>query len=365
MSEPRTRPTAPQAETSTPPPPAVGRRPTSPLLSPTSPVVAADGTLDSPGSSNVEWPAPHPETADAPRPAPGAPPPWLPPGRIVPVAGRGEFFVRHHVHPDADAPTVLLLHGWTASADLQFIAAYRALAESYSFVAIDHRGHGRGLRTLTEFALEDAADDAAAVVRALGIDSVIAVGYSMGGPISMFLARRHPDLVAGLVEQATALEWRATLRERLVWRLLPFVGFALRSWTQPKALRVAVERMITDSSELAPYRAWFIAETMRNDAASMVEAGRALSLYDARDWARELGVPAGSLVATEDRLVRPKKQRQLATALDAIVVEVEMDHLGSIERPDQFASATVELVDAVASARSTPAGASASPSDST
>ena len=73
--------------------------------------------------------------------------PWLPAGRIVTIEDRGEFFVRHHRHPDAARPTVLLLHGWTASADLQFVTAYEALAQHCSFVAIDHRGHGRGLRT--------------------------------------------------------------------------------------------------------------------------------------------------------------------------------------------------------------------------
>ena len=95
--------------------------------------------------------------------------PWVPPGITVRVDGRGEFFVRHHRHPDPTAPVVLLLHGWTASSDLQFVAAYEALAERFSIVGLDHRGHGRGLRSPDAFTLEDAADDAAAVLRALGI----------------------------------------------------------------------------------------------------------------------------------------------------------------------------------------------------
>ena len=89
------------------------------------------------------------------------------------------------LHPDPDAPTVLLLHGWTASADLQFMAAYRALGERFSFVGIDHRGHGRGFRSTQPFELDDVADDAAAVAVQLGISSVIAVGYSMGGPVAL------------------------------------------------------------------------------------------------------------------------------------------------------------------------------------
>jgi len=106
--------------------------------------------------------------------------PWLPEGRIVSVPDRGEFFVRHFQHSDPSAPTLLLLHGWTASSDVQFFTAYEELAQHYSFVGIDHRGHGRGIRPTRTFSLEECADDAAAVVRALGIKRVITVGYSMG-----------------------------------------------------------------------------------------------------------------------------------------------------------------------------------------
>lgn len=279
-----------------------------------------------------------------------APPPWLPSGEIVRVDGRGEFFIRRHVHPDPDAPTVLLLHGWTASTDLQFLGAYQALADVCSFIGIDHRGHGRGLRSLQPFEIEDVADDAAAVARQLGLSRVIALGYSMGGPVALNLARRHSDLVAGLVVQATALEWRATARERIVWRLLPMLGVALRSWSQPLVLRKGTEFLLDESSPLWPHRRWIVAEAMRNEPRVMVQAGKALSRYDARSWASELRIPAAMLISTKDRLVRPRKQRQLAAALDATVVEVEMDHLGALERPIQFASATLELVAAVAAA---------------
>ncbi len=271
-------------------------------------------------------------------------PPSLPPGEILRLPGRGEIFVRRHVHPDPDAPTVLLLHGWTASADLQFLAAYDALAEVCSFVGVDHRGHGRGIRSFRPYELEEVADDAAAVCRALELPPVTAVGYSMGGPITLHLARRHPELVSGIVLQATALEWRATRRERMMWKLLPLFGSVIRAWWQPRALRRSVARMITDDSSFAPYRDWLAAETMRNDARVIVEAGRALSRYDARPWAGSLGIPAGVLVSTRDRLVKPAKQRVLAQTLDATVVDVPMDHLGAIEQPTDFAAATVELV---------------------
>ncbi len=166
--------------------------------------------------------------------------PWVPEGRLVRVEGRGELFARIHLHPEPDAPVVLLLHGWTASSDLQFVPAYQELAARYTVVGIDHRGHGRGLRSPARFSLDDAADDAAALVGALGLGPVIAVGYSMGGPIAMLLARRHPAVVSGLVVQATAMDWRNTLRDRLLWRVLPIAG----SWLRSKGYRRYLNRAV-------------------------------------------------------------------------------------------------------------------------
>ena len=69
----------------------------------------------------------------------------LPPGRRVDLPGRGTTFVRELPGPPG-APVVVLLHGWTVSADLNWFACYEALGRRYRVLAIDHRGHGRGLR---------------------------------------------------------------------------------------------------------------------------------------------------------------------------------------------------------------------------
>jgi pimeloyl-ACP methyl ester carboxylesterase len=271
--------------------------------------------------------------------------PWLPPGATASLAGRGEVFFRSHRHPDPTAPTLLLLHGWTADADTQFFGAYQALAERYSFVAPDHRGHGRGMRAVTPFTLEDVADDAAALVRHLGLGPVVTVGYSMGGPISLQLARRHPELVAGMVLQATALDWRATWRDRATWWVLPALGPALRSWTYPRVARRVLARMVGVGNEhLAD---WIGGELRRNDPVAMVQAGRALSRYDARPFAGTLRRPAAALITTEDRVVRPVKQWALAQTLGAHTETLAADHLCTITEPAAYAAATRRLVDRV------------------
>ncbi len=273
--------------------------------------------------------------------------PALLPARLVLVPGRGEFFVRHAVHADPQAPAVLLLHGWTASSDLNFFTAYHELSEFATVIGIDHRGHGRGMRPDVEFTLEDCADDAAGVCAQLGVTKMVAVGYSMGGPIALLLARRHPQLVSGVVLQATALEWRATARERLRWYVSRALGPITRQFVRPGTARMIVARRITRQHLLHRHIGWMLAEWRRNDQWHMAQAGRAISKFDARPWAGALGIPATVVLTLNDQLVPPQKQQALADLIHAHVVPLDGDHFVNVDKPREFSAATAQAVRSV------------------
>lgn len=271
--------------------------------------------------------------------------PYLLPAKVVPLPGRGEIVVRHFEHPDTTRPTLLLLHGWTASADTQFFTAYETLAAEWSVLAVDHRGHGRGLRPDVPFRLEDCADDAADVVRALGVGKVVTVGYSMGGPISLLFWERHPALVEAMVLEATALEWNATRAERMRWHMGRVMSPLVRRVVTPTTLRFGLRRAIPRGHEIARYLPWLVGEIRRNDPWQVSEAGRALSHFDARPFAESIDVPTAMVLTTGDRLVRPHKQRALADAISAEVVELSGDHFAPLSDPREFADATRRAVD--------------------
>lgn len=273
--------------------------------------------------------------------------PFLLTAKIVDVPGRGEIFVRHHQHSDSSAPTLLLLHGWTASCDLQFFAAYEELSKYFSIIGVDHRGHGRGLRPNVPVTLEDCADDAAAVVRELGATSVITVGYSMGGPISLLTAQRHPELVSAMVLEATALEWSGTPRER---RKMRFIGPMSHLVGRPRVLRFFFKRILPRGHETRRYVSWMIAENRRNDPWMIAEAGKAIAKFDARGFAHTLRKPTSYVLTLRDTLVLPHKQHALAAAVNAQIVELDGDHMAPILIPREFAVATRQAVDLVVAA---------------
>lgn len=273
--------------------------------------------------------------------------PFLLPGRVVHIEGRGEFFVRHHQHADATRPTVLLLHGWTASVDTQFFTAYEALAEHFSVIGVDHRGHGRGMRPPVPFSLEDCADDAAAVARALGATSVVTVGYSMGGPISTLVWHRHRDLVQAMVLQATAMEWNTTRAERARWRIARFTGFLFRNVVTPRFLGAVLRRTIPRGHDMRRYIPWMLGEIRRNDPWFILQAGQALARFDARPMAPDIAVPTAFVVTTKDTGVPVPKQRAFARAISAEEFELAGDHFATLTMPTEYADVTVRAVQSV------------------
>src|SRR3954454_14025751 len=141
--------------------------------------------------------------------------PPLPLGERLALPGRGTTFVRR-VQGPSGAPTLLLLHGWMASGGLNWFRVFDTLGEHYNVIAVDMRGHGRGIRNGRRFRLADCADDAAATLDELGAGPVIAVGYSLGGPVAQLLWRRHPEKVDGLVLCATAHRLMPGVREHWI-----------------------------------------------------------------------------------------------------------------------------------------------------
>jgi 3-oxoadipate enol-lactonase len=270
------------------------------------------------------------------------PPVGLPSGSIVLAPGRGEFFVRDSGPP---GPVVLLLHGWMFAADLNWHTVYGALHDAgYRVVAMDHRGHGRGLRTADPFRLADCAADAAAVLRALDAGPAIAVGYSMGGPIAQLLARDHPEAVSGLVLCATAMDWQDWYMKGL-WRSMG----AIRLWLGLFPMRAWRWLLRAGRLPAGPERDWSAAELSRGSSVDLAEAGRELSRYDARPWiARLRDVPSAVVVTTRDRSVLPRKQRRMARALGAPTFDVRGDHFAVTIERDAFRAA---LIAALASVR--------------
>lgn len=260
--------------------------------------------------------------------------------------------------PEAAGPPVVLLHGWTSTAALNWYRCFEPLSAHHRVVALDHRGHGRGIRSRRPFLLEDCADDAAALIRQLDLGPSIIVGYSMGGPIAQLLWRRHPDLVEGLVLCATAA--RFPMRRELRGIARPFsyaVSIALAGI--PYEVRQQGVSMLLRSRGAAGGTApWAFEEWQRQDPAAMIQAGLALGRFDSREWIGGVDVPAAVIITTMDTSVSPRRQAALAAAIPgAVTLEVAGAHRACVDEHRLFVPALIEAC-RIAGVRAASEGAS-------
>ena len=102
-----------------------------------------------------------------------------------------------------EGPPVLLISG--TGADLRNVPHDRhPLARHFETHAYDQRGLGQTSKPDEPYAMADYADDAAALLGALGVDRAHVVGVSFGGMVAQHLALRHPGVVDRLVLMCTS-----------------------------------------------------------------------------------------------------------------------------------------------------------------
>jgi 3-oxoadipate enol-lactonase len=275
------------------------------------------------------------------------PTPGMPDGRYVELPGRGTAFVREVAGPEG-APTLVLLHGWTANSALNWFATYAPLGEHFRVLALDHRGHGHGIRSWKRFTLEDCADDAVALLDAVGVETAIPVGYSMGGPIAQLMWQRHRERVDGLVLCATAARFRDRGSDRALQGVVTGLTLAVRaapSWMHKRV----TERLVTNRYDTSPLGCWARDQSRLNDLRTMIEAGHAVGSYDARPWIGGIDVPTAVVMTSYDTTVPPARQKIMAGAIPgALVVPVSGGHDVCAVDIDAFVPALLEACTDVA-----------------
>ena len=273
--------------------------------------------------------------------------PSLPPGREVELPGRGTTFVRELPGPTPDAPTVVLLHGWTATADLNWFTCYEPLADHFRVVALDHRGHGHGIRSRKPFRIEECADDAVALCDVLGIERFIAVGYSMGGPIALSCWKQHPHRVLGLVLSATAPYFSASREERI--NFLGLSGLATLSRATPHRARAWLTEQLYLQRKAQQWEPWAIQQVSHHDWKAILEAGRAIGSFSARGWLGGISVPTSVIVTMRDEIVPVRRQIRLFEAIHgAEAFRIDGGHDAVVARADVYVPALLRACESVA-----------------
>ena len=268
--------------------------------------------------------------------------------QLVELPGRGITRVWDCAGPH-DAPTLMLIHGVTVTAELNWGKIFAPLSRHFRVLAMDLRGHGDGISVGRRFRLEDCADDVAALAEVMAIGSFVAVGYSMGGMVAQLVYRRHAPMVSGLVLCATARNVLGSPAEKLAALALPPTAAAIR-WNpllQPVSAELLGLTLLGPVNDPAT-AAWARAQLRRTPLGTALSAIQAVCEFSSHSWISQVDVPTAVVITTQDRIVPASRQRKLAGAIPgASIHEVDTDHAVCITAPQMFAQVLLQACWAV------------------
>lgn len=221
------------------------------------------------------------------------------------------------VEVEGDGPAVLLVHGLGGTSNFYQVQA-DALAASHTVIRVDSAGAGRS-PVADGISVDSHADDLAALLDALDIDSAAVVGHSMGTLVARSLAARYPGKV-------TALALLGAVRE------------PVEAGRQAQRDRAAVLREKGTAAVAPGVVANALSESTRRDKPEVAAFVRELVMrQDPEGYARNCEALAA---ATDPGPIDPKLPLLLITGSDD---EVGPPEAGQ-ELADAHGSAVVEIV---------------------
>ncbi|HEC21425.1 MAG TPA: alpha/beta hydrolase [Chloroflexi bacterium] len=124
-----------------------------------------------------------------------------------------------HYTERGEGPTVVTLHAATASSLMMGWLAHVVRHEGFNVVTPDLRGHGETPNPAPDVNLPRLVDDILEFIYMLGRTPVHGIGYSLGGAVLLYAARRRTELFSSLILLGT--NYHAPPEERLLRVLGP------------------------------------------------------------------------------------------------------------------------------------------------
>jgi pimeloyl-ACP methyl ester carboxylesterase len=229
----------------------------------------------------------------------------------APVNGINMYY---EVHGRKDGVPLVLLHGGGSTIDVTFGRVRPAFAGTRRVIAVEEQGHGRTTDRDAPVTFESSADDVAALLRYLKVETADIFGFSNGASVALQVAIRHPRLVRKLVF-ASSMTKRAGARPEF-WEFMKQADFS----NMPRPLKDAFLRVNPDVQQL---------KTMHDK-----DAARMRSFNDVPDDSVR-SVRASTLIVIGDRdIVRPEHAveltRLIAGARLLILPGGHGDYLGEV-----------------------------------
>jgi 3-oxoadipate enol-lactonase len=246
----------------------------------------------------------------------------------------------------AAAPVVTLGHSLATNLSM-WEPQMAALTARYRVLRYDARGHGGTAAPAGPYSLDQLAEDARALLAALGIARTHWVGLSMGGMIGQTLALAAPGLFGSLTLCDTTSRIPAEAKSAWDER----IGTAARKGMDP-LVEPTIGRWFTPPFIAARGDVVDRVRTMirTTPPAGYVGCCHAIAALDLTDRLGAIRLPTLIVVGEEDQGTPVAASKVMSERIEGsqLVILKSASHLSNIEQPETFSSALVGFLGRVA-----------------
>jgi 3-oxoadipate enol-lactonase len=252
----------------------------------------------------------------------------------------------HYVRRGAGEPMLLIqgMSGSHLSWGEPFLAA---LERDFDLVANDHRGVGHSSAVAYPFTICDLADDAGALMDALGWESAHVVGISMGGMVAQELALRQPERITTLTLGCTYCggEGSALTSNEVGTKLAE----AMMSGDRDRAIATAYEVNVSPGygADKSAYATFYeMATALPTPVPVIMLQAQAIQAHDTLDRLGEISAPTLVIHGTEDEMLPYSNAVLIASRIPGARLETfdGVGHMFWWEQPERSAEAIRALV---------------------
>jgi len=245
----------------------------------------------------------------------------------------------------AHAPVVTLSH--SLATDLSMWDSQVAeLSKRYRVLRYDTRGHGGTDAPAGAYTLAELADDARALLRALGISRTQWIGLSLGGMVGQTIALDSAALIAGLCLCDTSSRvpvearplWAERIKTAMTQGMEPLVEPTIGRWFTSGF--VASHKAIVDGVR---------AMIRRTPPAGYAGCCHAISMLDLTDRISAITQPTLIVVGEEDQGTPVAASRAINERIKGseVVIIKSASHLSNIEQPQEFTTAILTFLNKI------------------
>jgi 3-oxoadipate enol-lactonase len=232
--------------------------------------------------------------------------------------------------------TLVLVHEMGGTLD-SWDHVLPALSRGRRMLRYDTRGAGQSEKLQAPPALDDMADDIAALLDALGISGpVVLMGCAVGGAIVLRFALRHPERTAAIIVTSPATGMPRDRREATLARVATLEAGTMRDAVEASFAASYPPEVRHDAEHYRAFRARWLA----NDPRSYGAIYRMLAQTDMTDELPRIACPTLVIAGTHDKLRPPAMVEQVAEAIPGAAFRVlDSGHFMAVQTPALVAEA--------------------------